>query len=310
MSRTFGSQYTVRVAGVSLVCHVRGRGPLCVVHPGGPGMHWEYLRMPLVERDHTVIYLQPAGTGNSSDLPGDHRYDLATYVEHLDAVVRELSDGPVFVLGHAHGGFVAQSYALRRPENVAGLILYATAPLANVRTTAAARQNLHRYAAANEHERDVAATVAAFDSPVGCDMPAATRRMRTILPAYFAHYWRREAEFVRLRDTIWCWPRPATEFDEVFDVRGMLSSITVPALVVTGAHDFVAGPEIAAMLYLGIPVADLAVFGNSGHFAHLEEAERFAHVMTEFTSRTRNGVRSTVHHRQPDIASKARSSCW
>ncbi|MDG4759125.1 alpha/beta hydrolase [Micromonospora sp. WMMD710] len=278
MSRTPEGRHTVRAGEVSLVCHIRGHGPLCVVHPGGPGMHWEYLRMPLVERDHTVIYLEPAGTGGSSGLSGDHRYDIATYVEHLDAVAGFFAEGPIVVLGHGHGGFVAQSYALRRPDKTAGLILYATAP------AALARRTLGSFA---------------VESALRQDMPSATQRLREIVPAHFAHYSRREVEFVGMRGMLRCWPRPAVEFDEVFDVRDELHLITVPTMVIAGAHDVSFGPECAAILQAGIPDAGLRVFENSGHFAHLEEAERFAHVVREFTRRA-STPRSTPPSEAPE----------
>jgi proline iminopeptidase len=51
----------VHVDGVTLVCHVFGEGPVRVAHPGGPGGGWEYLRMPLLGRFMTMLYVEPAG---------------------------------------------------------------------------------------------------------------------------------------------------------------------------------------------------------------------------------------------------------
>ncbi|MCO1577534.1 hypothetical protein M8C13_17385 [Crossiella sp. SN42] len=42
---------------------------VCLVHSGGPGIHWEYLRMPEPERHLTMVYLEPVGTGQSGRLP-------------------------------------------------------------------------------------------------------------------------------------------------------------------------------------------------------------------------------------------------
>lgn len=39
-------QHAVDIDGVSLSYHVAGQGPMCLVHPGGPGFSWQYLRMP------------------------------------------------------------------------------------------------------------------------------------------------------------------------------------------------------------------------------------------------------------------------
>lgn len=259
--------FRIRLGGTTLVCHSYGRGPVCVAHPGGPGISWEYLRMPLVEREMTVVYVEPAGTGDSSPL-GEN-----THVERLEAVVEALAGAPVFLLGHGHGGSVAQSYALRRPDRVAGLILYATSPLVDARTAADRRQRLR------EHAEET--VVAAYDRPAGPDDEAATRRLREIFPAFFADYRRRQAEFVHLRQELRCWP--AHESD--FDLRSALPSITVPTMIITGAHDVIVGPEPAPMLHSGIAGSQLTVFHDSGHLPHLEEAERFAHLVIEFTRR-------------------------
>ncbi|WP_436531836.1 alpha/beta fold hydrolase [Actinoplanes sp. HUAS TT8] len=261
----------VRIGDLPLVCHVRGRGPRCVAHPAGPGMHWEYLRMPLAERDHTMIYVEPAGTGDSGSLPADARYDLDTYVKHLDAVVAAFADEPVFVLGHGHGGFVAQSYALTRPRALAGLILYATGAVADAPMLAQARWNLHRDT----------------DGDAG-DVEAASRRLREVLPSHFAHYERRRPEFAPLVDAVRCWPRPAADF-AAFDLRERIPSISVPTMILAGAHDFVFGPSSAAALRAAMPSAGVALFENSGRFAHVEEAERFASVLMEFTRRVAHG---------------------
>ena len=257
-----------------VISHVHGRGPLCVVQPGGPGWHWEYARIPAAERELTMVYLEPDET--SPDDPASH-------AEHLHAVVGRLGGGPVFVLGHGHGGFVAQLYALRHP--VAGLILHSTGPVADARTTAGTRDSLRRYAIENSH----AGALAAWDRPSGPDPVAATHRIREIFPAYFADYWRREAEFAPVRDALRCRPTAAPE---AFDVRSALPSISAPTLVLAGAGDIFFPPAQADVLSTGIPHARRATLRDSGHLAHLEEPERFAHLLVEFTRRVAGPLRT------------------
>ena len=85
--------------------------------------------MPLLEQDLTMVYVEPVGTGASGRLPDAREYNLATYVHFLNAVIEHLALPEVVLLGHSHGGFVAQRYALDRPERVASLILYDTSPV-------------------------------------------------------------------------------------------------------------------------------------------------------------------------------------
>ena len=269
--------HEVRVDGLSLFCHLYGRGPLCVVHPGGPGAHWEYLRIPLAERELTIAYLEPAGTGVSGPLSPGPAYDLPRYVRHLRAVIQHLGDGPVFVLGHGHGGVVAQSYALEHPDRLAGLILYATGPAADSGTAAATRERLRDYAVAHSY----APALVSWDRPAGPGEAEATQRERDLFPAYFADYWRREAEFAPLRQGARAWPAPAA----AFDMRAALPSITAPTLVLAGGRDLFFPSGAADELHGGIPESRLVTFQQSGHLAHLEESERFAHLLLEFTRR-------------------------
>src|SRR3954462_10085749 len=72
--------------GVDLAWHVAGHGPVMIAHPGGPGGFWEYLRMPLVERSWTVVYLEPVGTGASGKLPSRADYTMGRYVDDVEAL--------------------------------------------------------------------------------------------------------------------------------------------------------------------------------------------------------------------------------
>src|SRR5689334_6146214 len=117
--------HVVDVCGMALRYHVRGSGgPVCVVLPGGPGLSWEYMRMPALEEGLTVVYVEPLGSGGSGRLPTHpYGYDRALHARALDRLLDHLGRPAVHLLGHGHGGRVAQYYALRRPERLAGLIL-------------------------------------------------------------------------------------------------------------------------------------------------------------------------------------------
>ncbi|MGW4771530.1 alpha/beta fold hydrolase [Nocardia sp. NPDC004278] len=78
--------------GISQRYHVYGSGPVCVAHPGGPGIFWDYLRMPALEEHLTMVYVEALGTGESGRLPTHphgytrERYSLALQrlIDHLD----------------------------------------------------------------------------------------------------------------------------------------------------------------------------------------------------------------------------------
>jgi len=82
--------------------------------------------MPTLEKFATVVYIEPVGTGSSGRLSDPNGYTLETYVKGVE-VVRAALGVPRFVLlGHSHGGFVAQAYALSHSEHLRGLILFDT----------------------------------------------------------------------------------------------------------------------------------------------------------------------------------------
>jgi len=61
------------------------------------------------------------GRGRSRDLPGP--FGMARHADDVAAVARAVADGPVPVVGHSMGAFVAVALADRHPEVVAGLLL-------------------------------------------------------------------------------------------------------------------------------------------------------------------------------------------
>lgn len=117
------------VGGIVQRYHVYGSGPVCVAHPGGPGLHWEYLRMPALEERLTMVYVEPIGSGGSGRLPSHpHGYTRDRYSRFLELLVSRLGVPKVHLLGQGHGASVAAHHALHRPERLAGVVLYEGEP--------------------------------------------------------------------------------------------------------------------------------------------------------------------------------------
>jgi proline-specific peptidase len=275
----------ISVDGVRQVFHVAGTGPVCVVHSGGPGIEWEYLRMPALEEHLTMVYLEPVGTGASGRLDDPRGYRLDTYARFVHGVVEHLGLPKVFLLGHSHGGFVAQRYALDHADRLAGLILFATSPVTGAEFWADAVANVNRFPERHPDRREAAEIPQAFQEAVAAtDDKAYTDGLRRILPAYFADYWAHEQVLEPLRAALRAWIDPMRgEEPEPFDVRDRLGSIALPSLVLTGAHDFICGTRWASMLHDGIPGSRLTVLEDSGHMGHLEQPEAFTRAVAEFT---------------------------
>ncbi|HTI23184.1 MAG TPA: alpha/beta hydrolase [Kutzneria sp.] len=255
--------------GVEQRYHVAGAGPVCVAHSGGPGISWDSVRMRPLEEHLTMVYVEPVGTGDSGRLADDADYTLDNYVRHLHAVIQHLDCGPVALLGHSHGGFVALKYALEHP--VDALVLYDTSPVTGAEFFADAVANIQH--AGPE-------ILAAFTSQhAEMTDDELTGVLRTILPAYFAE-WR--AEFEPFRAATRIWSAPSRGQDGPYDVRDRLAEITVPALVLVGDRDVICGPRWAQQLHQGLPSSRLRVIEHCGHIAHVERPEVFYAEVLKF----------------------------
>lgn len=141
--------HQVEVNGVRLSYEVKGQGPLLVWHPGGPGMKIQgYPGYEVMAQSFTVVYLDPRGVGNSSELvetpnvtvenitdleiPGSEAYALENYSDDLAALQKLWELDKINLAGHSHGGFVVLDYATRYPENVANLVVVGSAGVMHV----------------------------------------------------------------------------------------------------------------------------------------------------------------------------------
>jgi proline iminopeptidase len=279
-------KHAITIDGVQQVFHVFGTGPLCLAHAGGPGFGWEYLRMPALEQHLTMVYLEPVGTGDSGRLPARRDYRLDVWARFLHGVAGHLGAPRVLVLGHSHGGFVAQRYALEHPDTLAGLILYATSPVLDAGFWAAAMGNLQLFPQQHPDQPEAPGMFGAYQATLAApDDDAITDGLRRIMPVYFADYWAHEDRLAPVRAAMRAWVDPLHgEEPAPFDVREQLSSIAAPALILTGERDFLCGPRWARELHDGISGSQLTILERSGHMAHLEEPEAFSRAVAGFSA--------------------------
>lgn len=284
-------QHTIEIDGVAQRYHVFGSGPVCIVHPGGPGFDWGYLRMPAVEQSLTTVYVEPIGTGGSGRLATHpDGYSRERYARAIDGLIEHLDVDRPHLLGHSHGGFVAQHYAYTRPDRLAGVILYESAATVGPAHFAAANRNLQAFAAEHAGDPRLADIVQAWQSvPAIADDNGFTTAAQRLFPVYFADYWRRESEFAAARAAVrgrYISGLDECHAPEAIDDRPALAGITTPTLVLVGRHDFICGPDAANDLYEGIPGSQLKVLEESGHFGHLEQPDEFARAVTDFVTST------------------------
>ena len=234
--------HEIDLDGVTQRYHVSGSGPVLLVHPGGPGFSWEYIRLPAVEAHLTTVYVEPIGTGQSGRLATHpNGYTREEYARALNRLIVHLNVPKVHLLGHSHGGFVTQFYAQHHRDQLAGIILYESAPAAGPEHFAEAAANLDAFARANAGNPKLQDVLDAWRSvPSIASDEAFTTAARRLLPAYFADYWARER------------------------------------------HDFICGPRWAREIHDLIPDSRLVVLEDSGHFGHVDAPGEFARTVIDF----------------------------
>lgn len=280
----------VMLDGVEIAYHVFGKGPVVIAHAGGPGIQWDLLRSPELEKHATVVYIEPVGTGASGRLGDPAGYTIDRYVADVEGLRAHLNLPSFVLLGHSHGGFVAQAYALAHPDRLRGLILYDTSPTTGPEWQSDVASNLVWFQ--NERWFADAKTALGEETSAATDeqMTAVFRRE---LPLYFADWTHRGAEFGAIRSSVRLAAAPARGATDpsspsqvgvtpVFDVTARLGEIKVPTLVLVGAKDFVCSPKFARILHDGIAESRLVTLSKSGHMGHLEEPAAWAGAIREF----------------------------
>ena len=115
--------------GVKIDYFTRGSGPPLYACQGGPANLADTLARSLaaLEDSFTLVFHDYRGSGRSANAPPE-TYSFERMADDLDELRRHLGHGPVPVLAHSMGGFMALNYALRHPEGCAQLVLVGATP--------------------------------------------------------------------------------------------------------------------------------------------------------------------------------------
>jgi class 3 adenylate cyclase/pimeloyl-ACP methyl ester carboxylesterase len=124
-------QFATAPDGVNLAVATLGSGPPLILVPGWLShleLDWRNrFARSLFERlasERQFVRYDKRGTGLSDRNVGD--YSLDAQVRDLEAIVEQLQLRRIALLGYCQGGPISISYTTLHPENVSGLILYAS----------------------------------------------------------------------------------------------------------------------------------------------------------------------------------------
>jgi proline-specific peptidase len=272
--------------GRTLAYRRTGAGPTLVCHPGGPGFSSRYFGdLAGLGSRFTLAMLNPRGT-EGSDRPADPRaYATEDYVADLDEFRACLGLDRMLLLGHSHGGVVAQAYAAAHPERIERVVLASTLARFQAEQQGAMEAAIHLRSDEPWFEDGVAALEQEQAGDWDSDEELAGIVMRE-LPFYFATYGDAEREYVRsLEGEIPVGDALKLFNNEVFttfDLLPELPRITAPTLVITGEDDFICGPMNAREIAAEIDGAELVLLPDCGHFVFVEQPRPFADAVAGF----------------------------
>ena len=270
---------------------ILGRGedthrlPLVVVH-GGPGSSHDYLE-PLGELacGRRVVFYDQLGCGRS-----DHPHDPSLWsVELFEAELRALRAAlglrRCHLLGQSWGGLLVLEHTLAAPDGIVSLTL--ADPLVGAAQWIAEADGLRALLPAEVRE--------ALLSHEAAGMTADAGYQTAMLEFYRRHVCRldpwpdcllRSFAALQADPEVYLAMWGPSEFHctgslRAWDVRERLGGITAPSLVLGGRFDECT-PVIQEDLHRRLPGSEWVVFERSSHMPHLEEPERFVHVVDTF----------------------------
>ena len=222
-------------------------------------------------QSHRVIAPDLRGLGESGVPAGP--VTMSRFADDLVALLRGLTIGPVVLIGHSMGGYVALNWVDRHPDLVSGLVLVGTR--AGADTVEGAGKRL---AAAAKVRTEGAAFVIDDMAPkmlaAGHQDPDLARQVRALMEPASPPGLANALEGMADRA----------------DVTSSLARIGVPTLVVTGTEDTLIPPSESALLASHIAGAELELIPGAGHLAAFEQPEAFNRLLQAWLVRAFRSV--------------------
>ncbi len=268
--------------GTELFFECVGQGrPMLIMH-GGLGLDHTYFR-PWLDRLCEVaklIYYDHRANGRSARPATMEGIGHEIWAADADALRAHLGFDRIFLFGHSYGGFLAQEYALRFANHLAGLILCSTAPAIDYMPT------IQDKAIARGTRDSLAALGEAFGRPMADDNDWRSIWMR-ILPMYFKRY---DIRFGQAMDqttsySAAAWNHVNANCLPKFNTVPRLREISVPTLVLCGADDWITPVEQSERIHAELPNAELTIFKESGHFPFIEEPDEFVTMVRNWIAK-------------------------
>jgi len=295
----------VNVGDCNLYCEQEGRGTTLVLISGGPGATHHHFH-PWFSRAADfarVICYDQRGCGLSDYRPGKG-YSIDQAVDDLDHLRRALGIDRWVPLGHSYGGLLAQCYAMKHPERIAGLVLVcASTGLPLVESSSRDGEFISR----QEREK--------------MDQIRGTPGLSMAQIVYNIHLngdWKRQNYYKPTREQIaqgvlYGWVHD-NNFNGIMsrsangvDLTGCFAQCPIATLIVEGKWDMSWGEDKPGQFHRNHPNARLVVFEESAHSPFEDEPDRFFDTLEEFIGNLPQISAEKLESWKDDLAARQRN---
>ncbi|MBD2257782.1 type I polyketide synthase [Pseudanabaena sp. FACHB-2040] len=243
------------------------------------GAAWDAIASPLADRGYRIIAPDLRGHGRSSHVGLDSSYQFLDFLGDIDALLRDLPETPLVLVGHSMGAVLAATLASLRPERFQQLMLIEPV----VPGTGAAES------VASQLTAHLGYLAQAPTHPTFPDLAAAAARLRqfnSALPEAAAlklaeRLIEPHAEGVRWRWDARLQTRTSLGIGGAFSrqqYEQLLQQIQMPTLLVYGSHSQFNRPEDLALQQEALPQAQRIML-EGGHNLPAEVPGQIAALM-------------------------------
>jgi 3-oxoadipate enol-lactonase len=241
---------------------IEGAGPrVALLHPVGLDLTFLQPVAAELSRRYTVLRVDARGHGRSPAQPPAQ--GLEDFADDVHALLAQRDFAPCAVVGFSFGGMVAQTLALRHPQDVSALV-----PCACPSTIPEQSRAVYVERAATA-ERDGMAAV--LDATLA----------RWFTDGFRAGGGDRPARERLLTDDVRGWAQAWRAMSRI-DAAPHLHAIRAPTLCVAGEVDKSSPPEIVAAIAKAIPGARFTTLAGAPHMLFIEQPRAVAREILAF----------------------------
>lgn len=261
----------IDVGGIGTNYIATGSGePLILIHGSGPGVtafaNWRGV-LPDLGRAFACYAPDTLGFGYT-DFPADIAgFSMDRWVAHLVGFMDALGIASAHFIGNSYGGALTLALAARHPERVRRIVLMGAAGLRFELTDGLAR--VWGYEPSLEAMRDLMTTFA-FDPGLVSDEIVLSRYEASIRPGA-------QEAFSSL------FPAPRQRWlDALATDEDALRQLPHPTMLVHGREDVIVPFQNSVRFHELIPVSELHVLSQCGHWTQIEKRQRFLELVIPF----------------------------